>query len=397
VPLPEWSYELFLNHVIPEDKEVVNENFQFAINSKSDWNFECRIKREDGEIRWIKVKGKQLNEEKSITSKMFGIVQDVTESKLAEVKLRESEAFKEKLLNTSPDIIYIYDLLGKRNVYSNDSILKVLGYSVDEVQKKGDKIIPTLMHPEDLEAYIQKTIPRYEKLKDNELLEHKYRMKHKDGRWCWLRSREMIYLRSENGVTTLIFGIISDITETVIAEAALRESEERYRLVQENSLDAILLMAADGRILSANAAASKMFQLTEEEICQLGRNGLVDKDDPSLSALLVQRATTGKAVGEINMLRKGETKFPVELSSSVFMDRNGEKLASMIIRDISERKNTEAELQLHKENLEKLVRERTTELEEKYAELERMNSLFVGRELRMIELKKKIEKTERKG
>ena len=73
------------------------------------------------------------------------------------------------------------------------------------------------------------------------------------------------------------------------------------------------------------------------------------------------------------------------------------KVLISVHRDITERKQAETELQHHKENLEKLVNERTKELEKKNAELERFNRLFVGREFRIKELKDKLKKYEGQG
>lgn len=151
--------------------------------------------------------------------------------------------------------------------------------------------------------------------------------------------------------------LISEMTFNKIKQSELNEqlkkSEERYRLVLENSLDAILLTSPDGKILSANRAACSIFQRTEEEICSLSREGIVDYTDPRLPHLLEERNRTGKAKGELFMLRKDGTKFPVELSTSVFNDQNGVLLTSMIIRDISERYKSEIALKLSEEKFNK--------------------------------------------
>jgi PAS domain S-box-containing protein len=126
------------------------------------------------------------------------------------------------------------------------------------------------------------------------------------------------------------------ITQNQLVEG-LRESEDRYHSFFQNSMDAILLTAPDGTIQAANPAACKMFGRTEAEICELGRNGLVDQHDPRLATLLAERTQTGKSFGELTMLRKDGSPFPVEISSSLFVDKYGNSCANMIVRDITER------------------------------------------------------------
>jgi PAS domain S-box-containing protein len=96
--------------------------------------------------------------------------------------------------------------------------------------------------------------------------------------------------------------------------------------------------------MAANPAACAMFQRTEEEIIRNGRAGVVDSTDPRLPAALEERDRTGSFKGELTFLRKDGTRFPGEISSSIFTDRNGQKRSSMIIRDVTERKRAEEEM-----------------------------------------------------
>jgi PAS domain S-box-containing protein len=122
---------------------------------------------------------------------------------------------------------------------------------------------------------------------------------------------------------------------------AKQDGEDRYRALFENSLEAILLTVPDGRILAANPAACRLFGRTEAEICRLGRDGLVDPTDPRLAGALAERAQAGKAQREMMFVRNDGVRFPGEVSSGVFKDRNGLLRTSMVIHDITERKRTE--------------------------------------------------------
>ncbi len=121
-------------------------------------------------------------------------------------------------------------------------------------------------------------------------------------------------------------------------EMALRESEERHRLLFEHSMDAILQMLPDGRILSANPTACRMFGCTEAELVQLGRDGIADSSDPRLGPAMEERARTGMFKGELTYMRKDKTKFPVDITSVSFRDEGGTVRSSIFIRDITERK-----------------------------------------------------------
>lgn len=133
------------------------------------------------------------------------------------------------------------------------------------------------------------------------------------------------------------------------------EGYEFYRQIYENSMDAILLTAPDGRILAANPAACAMFGQCEDDIKKVGRAGVVDVTDPQLRELLKKRDASGHVKGELIGIRKDGTRFPIEFSSSIFKDQHGESRTSMIIRDISERKRMESHLEQTNERLQALI------------------------------------------
>jgi PAS domain S-box-containing protein len=138
--------------------------------------------------------------------------------------------------------------------------------------------------------------------------------------------------------------IIRDITERKQAEEQIAENQARYRSLFENSNDAILLTVPDGRILAANPAACRMFGRSEEEICQLGRSGIVDTSDPALAKALEERRRTGEFIGELTFVRGDNSRFIGEVGSRLFYDKKGNAETTMIIRDITQRKEAEEKL-----------------------------------------------------
>lgn len=84
---PEWTYQVFLEHVLPEDRTEVDRQYQQAMENRGDWNIECRIRRADGEIRWIRTAGRHRLDMQGKPRHITGIVQDITDRKKAEAQL----------------------------------------------------------------------------------------------------------------------------------------------------------------------------------------------------------------------------------------------------------------------------------------------------------------------
>jgi PAS domain S-box-containing protein len=141
-----------------------------------------------------------------------------------------------------------------------------------------------------------------------------------------------------------IEAIARDIADRKRSLDALKRSEEQFCSLFENSIDAVLLSTPEGAIEAANPAACKLFGRTEEEIRQIGRAGLVDSRDQRLPVFLEERTRTGRVRGELSLIRKDGSTFLGEVASAFYQDASGAAKASVIIRDITERRRMEETL-----------------------------------------------------
>lgn len=118
----------------------------------------------------------------------------------------------------------------------------------------------------------------------------------------------------------------------------LMDSEQKFRLLLETSLDAVLVGLSDGSIAAANIIACEMMGHQEKELNNTGISELFDHDDPRVPIFLAEQANTGIARGEL-FLRKGDGSiFPAELSASEFEDSGGYKFTVLIIRVLTKHK-----------------------------------------------------------
>jgi PAS domain S-box-containing protein len=104
-----WTRGKFLEHVLPEDRPKVNESFHAAAAICGNFNFECRIRRADGETRWIWVAGGHELDSTGKAAHISGLVQDITERKLGEALLLEREEQLRLFAEHSPAAIAMFD------------------------------------------------------------------------------------------------------------------------------------------------------------------------------------------------------------------------------------------------------------------------------------------------
>lgn len=200
-----------------------------AKTTNSSITHEAPITDEDGNELWFQSNIIPINDINDNLDYFLVVSIDITERKEQELAILKSQSFNETLLKTSPNIIYVYDLITKKSIYNNNTNTKILGYSSQDIFDFGENLVEKLLHPEDQKTYNNKIINKYKTAKDNDIIEYTFRAKHKDGHWIWLHYRESIFKRDADGNPTQIIGIAGDITNQKIAEEELIQTKNKLK------------------------------------------------------------------------------------------------------------------------------------------------------------------------
>lgn len=181
-----------------------------------------------------------------------------------------------------------------------------------------------------------------------------------------------------------------EITERKHAEDEAQQARREWENIFQAIGHPVMILDPAHGLISANRATIELTGSSEKELvgkhCFELMHGT--KKPPAGCPMQTMIAAGGKQDGEMAVESFGRTFF---VTCTPVNDQQGKLQKCIhIATDITQQKQDEAELRKHRDHLEELVNERTAELESKNAELERMNRLFVGRELRMVELKEEI-------
>lgn len=260
----------------------------------------------------------------------------------AENALRESEKRFKAIFNQAPIAIALLDAEG-HSIISNLPLSNMVGYSSEElsVMKFTD-----FTHLDDVEKDLQQF---------NELIAGRisnYNMEkrfvHKNGNLVWGNLFVTIIL-AEDGMSKEIVGMVVDITERKKTELALKESEEKFRSIMENSADAIFITDQQGKYMFTNKAVSHMLGYTSDEmksktIADISPSDKMEEHFKFFKQILID----GKGFTEIELLKKDGTIILADLNAVILPD--GTIYGSC--RDITENKKAESELINAKEKAE---------------------------------------------
>lgn len=279
----------------------------------------------------------------------------------------------ERIAEGMPDVLFVCDLFERRLIFINHRIEKVLGYSPEEITLMGEKVLKTLLHPDDLPAVLELRKKLNMLPSRGEPFQSEFRVRHSNGTYCWLRFRIAAFSLAADGSCREVIGTARDFTGEKGTENALRESEERLSLLVESAKDYVILTTdAEGRINMWNSGAEKAFGYTEKEILGESAEILFTPEDreqgvPAKEMKIARKR--GVAPDQRWHIRKDGTRFYASGVLTLLRNSEVEGFAK-IAHDLTEHQQAAEQLQQANDALEARVTERTAELKQTNAALE---------------------------
>ena len=374
----EWLERDFRTFLTPQARQAAQNAFAHEVRltrlAGYDWSrtivFEAEHYRKDGSCFHAEISGRLLCSTQGEFVGAIGVTRDITVRKQAQASLREWAQRYDLIVAASGQVAYDYDVLTGAIIWGN-TIESVLGYPLSEISRGFQQWVD-LLHPEDREKTLD-TLGKAETACS--YWDTEYRMRHKDGRYVWVRDRGF-FLPDAAGKAVRQLGMLEEITERKRGEETLRESEERLRAFIEQTSEGVAIIDEEGRVVEWNPANEQMSGFSRADV--LGQYYW----DVMIRATLRERRTPERhAQFERKIrdaLRTGQSVFtgPVEIE---YERVDGERRVSQQIvfaiktergycfgslsHDVTERKRTEEELRQYREQLEKLVEARTAELQ----------------------------------
>ena len=324
---------LWLRLIHPDDMPIAAARSERLLQGHPDAS-EFRIVRNDGNVRWLHdVAYPEWDTVQGRVVRIFGAAQDITERKQAEQALHASEDRYRALFEQSVVPMSLVSPEG-RVLEANPAWFDLFGYSVEDLDTFN--VRDMYLDAGERDEFLRKVRD------SNRLVDDEVRLRGKDGTVLDLLRSASVRCDADGRIVGYQ-SVFRDVTKQKRAESARRQSEERYRLLFEQSMDAIWLGGPDGRNNEGNQAWLNLFGYTAEELAGLDAADLYE--NPGDREVFLRRiAEDGFVKDEVRFKRKDGSVFDAERRTIVVRDATGALVRYQgIVRDITELKRAREE------------------------------------------------------
>jgi len=346
------------------DQDTVQKLLEGEINT---FTMEKRYIRKDQSILWVNTSVNLVRKPDGTPLYLYSIIEDIKESRVASDKLLNTSRLLDSIIENVPNMIFLKHASDLRFEFFNcagETLLgldrsKLLGYNDYDLFPKDQADFFTSKDREVLEQHGVVDIPE-------EVIEtpHGTRILH----------TQKTTLRDEQGRPKYLLGISEDITARKRAEQKLRQ----FKSALDQTLDCVFMFDADNlRFIYVNEGALNQVGYTSEELLLMHpydiKPDYLESEFRTLIEPMLNGAEVSLNIETIHQHKNGQ-RLPVEIFLQYIASEDEPSRFVAIVRDITERKRSEAELDKYRHHLEALVEERTTDLAAARDEAERANA-----------------------
>ncbi|NEP81247.1 MAG: PAS domain S-box protein [Okeania sp. SIO3B3] len=321
--------------IVASRKKVTVENLQMGVIQESQ------------EVIWLTVTSTFIS---SLNDIVITTYVDITECKKAEEKLKNSKLKYRAFMQDAGEAILIADLQGKI-IEANYKATEILGYHREELVQMHTKEI----HPPEIQQKVIATI--LETAKNGKNIRPNILALRKDGNWLWINIiYKIIHLENDEKFYQVIF---QDITSYVLAEAVIKESEEKFRGTFEQTLMGIFFATLSGKIFRVNQAFRNILGYSNADLSKLNLVDIIYSEERqdyeiNLRSLLSEKIQNYSTDNRL-IHKKGKIIWSY-LNISLIKTSQEPKYLIGLIKDITQRKQMELDLKKSEERWELALR-----------------------------------------
>ncbi|TDE48487.1 PAS domain S-box protein [Flavobacterium sp. GT3P67] len=353
--IPSNILETWLDTIHPQDRKMMELYLQECILNQNLFRKEYRIiRKNDGEIRWIDGWGEIIFDDEANELSMIGVIQDITDRKLAIEKIQNAETRSHRIFESSKEGILILDAITGQITDANPFLIELIGFNYDELVGKELWEIGVFKNiAASKEAFIELQNKEYIRFEDMPL-------ETKAGYSIDVEFVSNVYIVDENKV---ILCHIRDISDRKKVDLALKERSQLYfAMFEKNQTPQLLIDPMSGNIIDVNSAAAQFYGYSLEEFKRMTLSDISTFPSEQILEEMKKFTITGPSYFQfIHKLASGKT-CDIEMYTSP-LSISGQALLISTINDISKRK---------------LEEERLVQLNNKLKEVNVLKSQFIS-------------------
>ena len=324
-----WS-----ENVHPDDFQHCVKTYFDSFNARKKFSMEYRLKHADGQYHWLLDIGNPRFTPEGLFIGYIGSCMDITEIKNVEKTLR----YQTMALDQCPVSIVMTDLKGVIE-YANPKACETTGYTSDELMGQNPRILKSGDTPSNEYQLL------WESITQNKTWKGTFHNKRKNGEFYW-ESAEIAPIQDVHGMTTSYLAIKEDITDRKKLEDALRENEEKYRIIFSQNPQPMWIYDMDTLdFLEVNQAAINHYGYSKEEFLSMTLKDIKSTEDLTQFYQSVERAKSNESTKEESRhIKKNGQVIDLEITSQSIHFK-GKNARHVLLNDVTKRKQNELKLQ----------------------------------------------------